>query len=155
MTAFPWGVPVAVVGSRHGSPYHPERFARAVIRSGGVVVTGCAAGVDLAARTAAAAEMQAAHANPAALHVEYAESGEPWALARRTGRVVAAAAAVAVFPLAGGAFGPGSALALRLALGRGVPVFVAGPLAPAGTGWQSVTLQAVAGWLHLPETALF
>ena len=54
--AFPLAGVVAVVGSRHGSPYPVGQFAAAVVQAGGSVVTGCARGVDqVAARTAAAA----------------------------------------------------------------------------------------------------
>ena len=111
MTAptFPLGGAVAVVGSRHGSPYRPDSFAAAVVAAGGSVVTGCARGVDHAAATA-------------------------------------------VFPPSG-PLGPGSALALRLAQSRRVPVFFAGPAAPAAPGpWSPATVAGVSGWLWSPPT---
>ena len=165
MPAFPLhAAPVAIVGSRHGSPYGVAQFATAVIRAGGHVLTGCAAGVDRCAASAAAAAgarvtrvpaLGAWPSRPVASRVVVAADQSPAALATRTRCVITAAAAVAVFPPAGGALGPGSALALRLALSRGVPVFVAGPLAPARSGWAAATVAGVAGWLHLPAPALF
>lgn len=145
MSDFPLNAdPVAVVGSRYGSPFGPGAFALAVVRAGGQVVTGCAAGVDSAAAAAVAGHVR----------VIRAESPAAWALAKRTGQVVAAAAAVAVFPPASGVPGKGSALALRLALARGVPVFVAGPVSPAGAGWSAATVGGCAGWLHVAPPAM-
>lgn len=147
---FPLSVSIAIVGSRHGSPFGVSQFARAVATAGGQVVTGCARGVDSAAAAAAAAA-----GRPATIY--RAASQSPAALATRTRLVVSAAAAVAVFPPAGGAaaLGPGSALALRLALRRGVPVFVAGPSAPAGAGWSAATVAGVSGWVFVGQPSLF
>lgn len=147
---------VAVVGSRHGSPYRPGQLAGYVVRAGGQVVTGCARGVDSAAAAAAGAAMQQVHASSSALHVIHAASRQPRDLATRTRQVVAAAVAVAVFPPAGGAaaLGPGSLLALGLAQRSRLPVFVAGPTAPTtGSGWQPGTVAGVAGWLWFPAPA--
>jgi hypothetical protein len=138
MSIFPLSAAVAVVGSRHGSPFGVAQFAAAVIQSGGSVITGCAPGVDSAAVAAAAAA-----GRPAS--VFRSASFAPRDLATRTRLVIHAAAAVAVFPPASGELGPGSALALRLALARRVPVFVAGAVAPA-VGWQPVTVAGVRGW---------
>lgn len=160
--------PVAVVGSRHGSPFGVPQFAAAVVAAGGHVLTGCARGVDRAAACAAAAagapvtRVPALAAatwgqRPARSRVVVAAGQYPSDLATRTRVVVQHAAAVAVFPPAGGAglLGPGSLLALRLALSRGVPVFVAGPVAPVGPGWAAATVAGVAGWLWLPAPTLF
>lgn len=167
MTAFPLSAaPVAVVGSRHGSPYGVAQFAAAVVQAGGHVLTGCASGVDRAAACAAAAAGARVTRVPAlgawptrapASRVVVAADHTPPALATRTRLVVQHAAAVAVFPPAGGAgaLGPGSLLALRLAVRRGVPVFVAGPVAPAGVGWSAAAVAGVAGWLRLPAPTLF
>lgn len=149
--AFPLAGAVALVGSRHGSPYSVPQFAAAVVAAGGRVVTGCARGVDHTARTTAA---QAG--KPATVY--QAAGPQAYQLARRTVQVVHAAAAVAVFPPAPGALalGPGSRLALRTAQARALPVFVAGPTAPAGPGWSLVRVAGVAGWLWLPPMpALF
>lgn len=168
--AFPLGGAVAVVGSRHGSPYPVAQFARAIVAAGGSVVTGCAAGVDRTAAAAAAAaagvpavrvlppQLAALSALPRVLVVR-AHARHAQALATRTRRVIDLAAAVAVFPPAGGQLGPGSSLALSLALRRvwsGVAVFVAGPTAPApvlyqppGT-WQPAAVAGVPGWLWSP-----
>jgi predicted Rossmann fold nucleotide-binding protein DprA/Smf involved in DNA uptake len=161
MPTFPLSAPVAVVGSRYGSPFGVGQVAAAVVAAGGSVVTGCAAGVDSAAAAAAsvAAGVRPARLLPPAylalsalprVLVCRATSRQPAALATRTRYVIAFASAVAVFPPAGGAaaFGPGSLLVLRLAQSRGVPVFVAGPSAPAvGAGWQAGAVAGVAGWL--------
>lgn len=168
MPAFPLSAaPVAVVGSRHGSPFGVPQFAAAVIQSGGHVLTGCASGVDRAAACAAAAAgarvtrvpaLSGWASRPVASRVVVAADQSPAALATRTRLVVSAAAAVAVFPPAAGAgaLGPGSLLALRVGLRRGVPVFVAGPVAPAlGAGWAAATVAGVPGWLHLPPPTLF
>ena len=165
MAAFPLhSAPVAIVGSRHGSPYGVAAFAAAVIAAGGHVLTGCASGVDrAAARAAAAAGARVTRvpalggwpARPVASRVVVAADQSPAALATRTRCVVSAAAAVAVFPPAGGVLGPGSALALRLALSRGVPVFVAGPVAPARSGWAAATVAGVSGWVFVGQPSLF
>ena len=167
--AFPLAGVVAVVGSRHGSPYPVGQFAAAVVQAGGSVVTGCARGVDqVAARTAAAAAgvHPARLLPPAYLALNHlprvlvcrAYDRSARALAQRTRRVVEFAQAVAVFPPAGQP-GPGSTLALSLALRRacsGVAVFYAGPVPPPavpyqppGT-WQPAAVAGVAGWLWSP-----
>ncbi|WP_295814401.1 hypothetical protein [uncultured Deinococcus sp.] len=154
MTGFPLGGAVAIVGSRHGSPYGVAAFAQFVICGGGQVITGCAPGVDHAAAAAAGAAMQAAHAHPASLQIVRAQGGQAWALARRTHDVVRRAVCVAIFPPAGGVLGPGSALALRLAQARGLAVFVAGPHAPA-PDWQAFKVGSVSGWLWPAVVRLF
>ena len=148
---------VAVVGSRHGSPYGVAQFVTALVTVGGTVRTGCAAGVDTAALTAVApaggtfatVRVPATHA-PAGGHVQVmAQARSPQGLAIRTRLVVAHAQALAVFPPAGGAaaLGPGSLVALREALRRALPVFVAGPTPPSiGDCWQPYTVVGVPGW---------
>lgn len=149
---------VAFAGSRHGSPWPVAPVVRLVRASGGSVRVGCAAGVDAAVRSAC----------PGAVVVRAAAfSGPPAArLARRTRAVVLGSAslglprasALLVFPPAGGApaLGPGSSLALRLALSGGLAVWVAGGVRPAGSGWQKVALAGVPGWWLEPvQAALF
>jgi len=94
-------------------------------------------------------------------------SGPPSArLAQRTRAVVLGhpglglprASALLLFPPAGGApaLGPGSSLALRLAVGAGLPVWVAGEPRPAGPGWSPLALAGVPGWYLAPiQGALF
>lgn len=167
--AFPLAGVVAVVGSRHGSPYPVAQFAAAVVAAGGSVVTGCARGVDHAAATAAAAAAGVAPLRllpPAYLALSTmprvlvcrAAGRTPQALATRTRYVVAFASAVAIFPPAG-ELGPGSVLALSLALRRawaGVPVFYAGPAAPPTVAyqppgsWQPAAVAGVCGWCWSP-----
>lgn len=144
--AFPLAAAVAVVGSRHGSPYPVAQFAAAVVQAGGQVVTGCARGVDSAAAAAAARA-----GRPATIHL--AASQLPRDLAARTRQVIHAAAAVAIFPPAG-TLGPGSALALRTAQARRVPVFFAGPAAPAAAGWSPAVVGGVPGWCWSPAPAM-
>ncbi len=152
MSVFSLSARVAVVGSRHGSPFPVARFARAVVAAGGSVVSGCASGVDAAALSAVSGvvSVAAGSALPASGSVRLvAASRQPAALGQRTSCVVAAACAVAVFPPASGEFGPGSLLALRLALRAGLPVFAAGRAAPPlGSGWVAATVAGVSGWLR-------
>lgn len=157
-TDFPLSGVVAVVGSRRGSPFGPAQFAAAVIGAGGHVLTGCAAGVDRAAAEAAAAAGARVvrvpalgdwGGRPAASRVVVAAGRYPTDLATRTSIVVQHARAVAVFPPSGD-LGPGSALALRLALGRTVPVFFAGPVAPPTPGFTPATVAGCAGWVRFP-----
>lgn len=160
--AFPLTGVVAVVGSRHGSPYGVAQLAAAVVAAGGSVVTGCAGGVDQAAAAGAGAGVLPLRLLPPAylalsamprVLVCRAAGRTPQALATRTRYVVQFAAAVAVFPPTPGAvaLGAGSLLALRAAQARRLPVFVAGPAAPAlGSGWSLVRVAGVSGWLWLP-----
>lgn len=149
---------MAVAGSRHGSPWPVAPVLRLVAASGGSVRVGCAAGVDAAVRAAC----------PSVVAVRAASFGGPPAarLTRRTRAVVLGSAslglprasALLVFPPAGGApaLGPGSSLALRLALSGGLAVWVAGPPRPAGPGWQKRALAGVPGWWLEPvQVALF
>lgn len=138
---FPLAGRVAVVGSRLGSPFGVAPFACAVAAAGGFVVTGCARGVDaqVAAALAGVVSVPAAAPLPASGHLRVlAASRAPVHLAQRTRRVISAACAVAIFPPSGQPLGPGSALALRLAVSAGLPVFFAGPVLPGlFSGWRS------------------
>jgi hypothetical protein len=143
---FPLSGAVAVVGSRHGSPYPVAPVVAAILASGGSVRTGCARGVDsLAASLAPGCVVLRASAFPA--------SNFAGSLALRTRAVVRGASAVCVFPSAGG-IGSGSALAISTALSCGLPVFVAGVCPSAGT-WQPCTVAGVAGWCAVLQPVLF
>ncbi len=157
---FPLSGVVAVAGSRHGSPWPVSPVVQLVVASGGVVRVGDQRGVDAAVRAAC----------PSAVVVRVAQfSGPPAArLAQRTRAVVlghpslglppAPASALLVFPPVGGApaLGPGSSLALRLAVGAGLPVWVAGDPRPAGPGWAPLSLAGVPGWVLYPvQSQLF
>jgi len=145
----PLSGPVAVVGSRHGSPWPVAPVVRAILAAGGVVRTGCAPGVDAAARAAAPGAVVVSASAP-----QFAGLPRPVALAARTRAVVAGALALVVFPPASGVLGPGSALAVSCALERFIPVWVAGSW--PGAGWQACTLAGVPGWLLTPaQPALF
>jgi hypothetical protein len=159
MHLFPLNTVCAVVGSRHGSPYGVAQFAAAVIGSGGHVITGCASGVDMAAASAAATAGAVVTRVPAlgawggrfaASRVVVAAGRTSTDLATRTRLVVQSSAAVAVFPPAGGTgnLGPGSVLALRLALGRRLPMFYAGPHAPPAAGFHPAIVGGVSGWVR-------
>lgn len=162
--AFPLAGVVAVVGSRHGSPYSPAQLAAAVVGAGASLVTGCASGVDHTAASAAAA---AAGVAPLRLlppqylalstmpRVLVCRAGGRTAadLATRTRHVVSFASAVIICPPAGGQLGPGSALALRTAQARALPVFCAGPVPPA-PGFQPAAVAGVPGWSWLPPSPM-
>ncbi|BDG30282.1 hypothetical protein TthSNM76_24920 (plasmid) [Thermus thermophilus] len=149
---FPLSGVVAVAGSRYGSPWPVSPVVRLVVASGGVVRVGDQRGVDAAVRAAC----------PSAVVVRADRfSGPPAArLHRRTRAVVLGhpalglppASALLVFPPAGGApaLGPGSSLALRLALEARLPVWVAGEPRPQGPGWVPLALAGVPGWALLP-----
>ncbi|MFN3347007.1 MAG: hypothetical protein ACK42E_04260, partial [Candidatus Bipolaricaulaceae bacterium] len=149
---------VAFVGSRHGSPWPVSPVVQLVVASGGVVRVGDQRGVDAAVvRACPGAQVVRASQFP----------GPPKArLAQRTRAVVLGhpalglppASALLVFPPVGGApaLGPGSSLALRLAVGAGLPVWVAGEPRPSGPGWASLPLAGVPGWvLYSVQEAIF
>lgn len=155
---FPLSGVVAVAGSRYGSPWPVSPVVRLVVASGGVVRVGDQRGVDAAVRAAC----------PSAVVVEASRfSGPPAArLHQRTRAVVLGhpglglppASALLVFPPVGGApaLGPGSSLALRLALEARLPVWVAGEPRPQGPGWVPLSLAGVPGWvLHPVQSSLF
>ncbi|AEV17302.1 hypothetical protein TCCBUS3UF1_p60 (plasmid) [Thermus sp. CCB_US3_UF1] len=122
-----------------------------VLASGGQVRVGDQRGVDWAVRLAC----------PSAVVVEASRfPGPPAArLHQRTRAVVLGhaglglppASCLLVFPPSGGApaLGPGSSLALSLARGAGLPVWVAGEPSP-GPGWLPLSLAGVPGWVLLP-----
>jgi len=142
---------VAVAGSRRGSPWSPAPVLALVRAAGGRVRVGDAAGVDAAVRALCPdARVLSARAFP----------GPPRAaLARRTRAVVLGpppADLLLVFPPAGGApaLGPGSSLALRVALEAGLPAWVAGEPRPSGALWRPLALAGVPGWVHPPRPRL-
>jgi hypothetical protein len=128
-----------------------------VLASGGVVRVGDQRGVDAAVLRAC----------PGALVVRASQfPGPPKAqLAQRTRAVVLGgpgvgprASCLLVFPPEGGApaLGPGSSLALRLALEARLPAWVAGEPRPQGPGWAPLALAGVPGWvLHPVQSSLF
>ncbi|RTH26025.1 hypothetical protein CSW38_06765 [Thermus scotoductus] len=155
---FPPSGVVAVAGSRHGSPWPVSPVVQLVVASGGVVRVGDQRGVDAAVRAAC----------PSAVVVRAGQfPGPPAArLHQRTRAVVLGhprlglppASVLVVFPPVGGApaLGPGSSLALRLAVGAGLPVWVAGDPRPAGPGWAPLSLAGVPGWVLYPvQSQLF
>jgi hypothetical protein len=144
---FPLSGVVAFAGSRHGSPFPVAPVVSAVLSSGGSVRVGCAAGVDAAVRSCC----------PSVVVVRSSSfPGPPRArFAARTRAVVAGASALCVFPPAGGSLGPGSSLAVREALRRGLPVWCAGPRPSAPTSWSSLRLAGVPGFVYLPAPSLF
>jgi len=144
VTLFPLSGTVAFAGSRFGSPLPVSPVVSAVLAAGGVVRVGCARGVDQVVRSAA---------GPAALVVPasaWSHLPPRAALSVRTCAVVSGAAALAVFPPAGGVLGPGSALALSAALELGLPVWVAGSVCPAGLGWAALAVAGVGGFVCAP-----
>lgn len=134
-------LPVAVVGSRHGSPFGVSTVCYSLVGSGCSLVTGCAAGVDRTVR----ASVPSARVISA---MSFVRRGLPVtvALAARTRAVVQQSKAVCIFPPASGNLGTGSSLALQTALVMGLPVWVAGPVAPTRLGWQPLTIAGVSGW---------
>lgn len=110
---FPLSGVVAFCGSRHGSPFPVSPVVAAVLSAGGSVRVGCASGVDAAVRSCC----------PSAVVLRVSSFPGPARarLAARTRAVVAGASALCVFPPAGGSLGPGSSLAVREALRRGLP----------------------------------
>lgn len=147
MPSFPLGGAVAVVGSRHGSPYPVTPVVSAILAAGGSVRTGCASGVDSLAAQLVGSSCLVLRAS------SFPASTFAASLALRTAAVVRGASAVCVFPCSSG-IGCGSALAIRHALAAGLPVFVAGICPSAGT-WQPCTVAGVAGWCVLPQPSLF
>lgn len=134
--------PVAVAGSRHGSPWSGA-VVRAVAASGCAVRTGCARGVDQCARSVVpASRLVVVSASAPA----FAGLPPARALAARTRSVVSGAACLVACPGSSGALGRGTGLAVSTAVGLGLPVFVAGPVRPTGSGWSAASLGGVSGW---------
>lgn len=146
-SSFPLGGAVAFAGSRYGSPFPVAPVVSAVLSAGGSVRVGCATGVDAAVRSRC----------PSAVVLRASSFSGPLRarLAARTRAVVAGASALCVFPPAGGALGPGSALAVREALRNGLPVWCAGPRHSIGVFWSPLRLAGVPGFVCLPSPALF
>lgn len=149
-SAFPLSGVVAFAGSRRGSPLPVSQVVSVVLSAGGSVRVGCASGVDAAVRACCPSS---------ALVVVRASSfpGPPRArLAARTRAVVSGASALCVFPPAGGVLGPGSSLAVREALRRGLPVWCAGARpSSVGAFWSPLRLAGVPGFVCLPAPSLF
>lgn len=144
-----FGKVVAFAGSRHGSPWPVAPVVKLVVASGGTVRVGDQRGVD--------AEVRRACPKAVVVRVDWFSGPHYRArLARRTQAVVLGhpalglgrASFLIVFPPEGGApaLGPGSSLAMRLALGAGIPVWVAGEPRPSGPGWEPLELAGVPGW---------
>ncbi len=144
---FPLGRAVAFCGSRHGSPFPVSPVVVAVISAGGSVRVGCASGVDAAVRS---------RCRLAVVLRASSFSGPPRVrLAARTRAVVAGASALCVFPPAGGVLGPGSSMAVRGALRRGLPVWCAGHRPSLSAAWSPLRLTGVSGFVCLPAPSLF
>lgn len=131
---------VAVVGSRHGSPW-AEQIAHLVADSGVSAVTGCARGVDAVARRVIPADQLTVYRAAAIRDLPPAR-----ALAARTRQLIAAAACVIACPGPSGVLGRGTGLAVDCALTLGLPVFVCGPTRPVGAGWVPCVCGPVVGW---------
>ena len=144
---FPLSGAVAFAGSRRGSSSPVAPVVHAVLAAGGSVRVGCAPGVDAAVRFCC----------PSALVLRAsAFPGPPRArLAARTRAVVSVADALCVFPPAGGVLGPGSSLAVREALRRGLPVWCAGPRPSVSASWSPLRVAGVTGFVCLPAPSLF
>ncbi len=144
---FPLCGAVAFAGSRHGSPSPVAPVVAAVLSAGGSVRVGCAPGVDAAVRSCC----------PSAVVLRASSfPGPPRArLAARTRAVVAGASDLVVFPPASGRLGPGSSLAVREALRRGLPVWCAGSRPPVPAPWSPLRLSSVPGFACLPAPSLF
>lgn len=147
MLLFPLFGAVAVVGSRHGSPYPVAPVVSAILAAGGSVRTGCALGVDSLAARFSGSSCVVLRASA------FLASSVRASLALRTRAVVCGASAVCVFPSASG-IGSGSALAIQTALSANLPVFVAG-IRPIGAAWQPLTLAGVSGWFVPAPPSLF
>ncbi len=146
-SSFPLSGAVAFAGSRSGSPFPVAPVVRAVLSSGGSVRVGCAPGVDAAVRSCCP---------PAEVLRASSFSGPPRArLAARTRAVVAGASALCVFPPASGVLGPGSSLAVRDALRRGLPVWCAGSQPSVSAPWSPFRLAGVPGFACFPAPSLF
>jgi len=148
---------VAFAGSRHGSPWPVAPVVELVVASGGTVRVGDQRGVD--------AEVRRACRSAVVVRVEWFSGSYRERLVQRTRAVVLGheglglprADLLVVFPPEGGppALGPGSSLAVRLALGAGIPVWIAGKPRPKGPGWSPVELGGVPGFYLGAQTRLF
>ena len=141
---------VAFAGSRYGSPWAVAPVVASVLAAGGSVRVGCARGVDLSVRVCAGASAVVVSASA------WSHLPPRAALSVRTRAVVSGASALLVFPPASGVLGPGSALALSVALELGLPVWVAGSLSPAGLSWVASPVAGVPGFVCVPaQPSLF
>lgn len=71
-----------------------------------------------------------------------------------TRAMVAGVSALCVFPPACSSFGPGSSLAVREALRRGLPVWCAGPQPSVAASWFLLRLAGLPGWVCWPQPDL-
>jgi len=143
-----FGKIVAFAGSRHGSPWPVAPVVDLVVASGGTVRVGDQRGVDR--------EVRRACPKAVVVRVDQFTGSYRARLVQRTRAVVLGhkgldlprADFLVVFPPEGGApaLGPGSSLALSLALEAGIPVWVAGEPRPKGPGWEPLELAGVPGW---------
>ena len=148
----PSGV-VAFAGSRSGSPFGVPAAVAAVVALGLPVSVGCQRGVDSVVRSGV----------PASSLTVFRASAPAWSalpvparFAARTRACVSSASCLLAFAPASGVLGRGTALAVGIARQRGLPVFVASPVCPVGSGWVAASFVGVSGWAVLPsQTALF
>ena len=149
-------VPVGVVafaGSRSGSPFGVPAAVAAVVELDLPVAVGCQRGVDSVVRAGvprtSLAVFRASAPQWSALPV-------PARFAARTRACVSSASCLLAFAPESGVLGVGTALAVSVALERGLPVFVASSVCPVGSGWVAASFSGVSGWAFLPsQTALF
>jgi len=152
-------VPVGVVafaGSRSGSPFGVPAAVAAVVALDLPVAVGCQRGVDSVVRSGvpklSLAVFRASEPQWSALPVRAR-------FAARTRACVSSADCLLAFAPASGVLGRGTALAVRTAVDRGLPVFVASPVCPVfpvDSSWVAATFSGVSGWACGPsQTALF
>lgn len=148
----PAGV-VAFSGSRSGSPFGVPAAVAAVVALGLPVVVGCQRGVDSVVRSTVPPESLTVFS---ASDPQWSAMPVPVRFAARTRECVTAASCLLAFAPESGELGRGTALAVGIALKRGLPVFVASPLCPLGSGWVAASFAGVSGWAVVPsQTALF
>lgn len=151
----PAGV-VAFAGSRSGSPFGVSAAVAAVVALGLPVAVGCQRGVDSVVRAGV----------PGASLTVFRASAPAWSalpvrarFAARTVACVSSASCLLAFAPQSGVLGVGTALAVSTALDRGLPVFVASPVAPVGAAgftWVAATFSGICGWAVLPsQTRIF
>lgn len=147
-------VPVGVVafsGSRWGSPFGVAACAAAVVYSGFPVAVGCQRGVDSVVRSCAPSATVFSVSSPQFSHLPVRAR-----FAARTVACVSSANCLLAFAPESGVLGAGTGLAVRTAVSRGLPVFVASSVCPAGSGWVASSFAGVSGWAFAPaQSSLF
>jgi hypothetical protein len=122
-------------------------MVKAIHQAGGSIRVGCAKGVDQ--------KVASLDPNCRVISVHgYTQANYAAALALRTRGVVEEAKALILYPPATQTLGPGSYLALSIAIEHNLPVFCAG-IQPSKANWQPFTLASIAGYLLLPQSRLF